>query len=204
MDKKINNNGYEYVDLGLPSGTLWSTQNVGASKPSDTGLYFQWGDTQGYTADQLGKDKQFNWNDYKWNPSGDGKTFTKYTTPSEALELEDDAANANMGGDWHMPNPKQIQELIDNTTSEWITLDGVNGMKFTSKKNKLKSIFIPAAGIAWNGSINGSGLYGDIWSSMLNMNYADVGQYIDLSVVGVLIEYGYYRDNGLSIRGVIG
>lgn len=57
MDKEINNNGYEYVDLGLPSGTLWATCNVGASKPSDYGLYFQWGDTIGYPKDQIGKDK---------------------------------------------------------------------------------------------------------------------------------------------------
>ena len=65
MDKKTNNNGYDYVDFGLPSGTLWATCNVGASKPSDTGLYFQWGDTKGYTAEQVGKDKQFDWDDYK-------------------------------------------------------------------------------------------------------------------------------------------
>lgn len=48
MDKSINNNGYGYVDLGLPSGTLWATCNIGASKPSESGLYFQWGDTEGY------------------------------------------------------------------------------------------------------------------------------------------------------------
>ena len=68
MDKGINNNGFEYVDLELPSGTLWAAMNVGASKPSDYGLYFQWGDTSGYTADQVGKGKQFasDWNDYKW------------------------------------------------------------------------------------------------------------------------------------------
>ena len=71
-------NGHDYVDLGLPSGTLWATMNVGASKPSDAGLYFQWGDTQGYTADQVGTGdgkKKFSsdWSDYKWNPSGDGE-----------------------------------------------------------------------------------------------------------------------------------
>ena len=52
--KKINNNGHEYVDLNLPSGTLWATCNIGASKPSESGLYFQWGDTQGYTKEQIG------------------------------------------------------------------------------------------------------------------------------------------------------
>ena len=50
-DKKINSNGFDYVDLGLPSGTLWAACNVGASKPSESGLYFAWGETQGYTAD---------------------------------------------------------------------------------------------------------------------------------------------------------
>ena len=54
MDKEINNNGYGYVDLGLPSGTLWATCNVGASKPSDYGLYFQWGDIVGYAKGQIG------------------------------------------------------------------------------------------------------------------------------------------------------
>ena len=107
MDKEINNNGYDYVDLGLPSGTLWATCNVGADKPTDFGLYFQWGDTSGYTADQVGKDKQFNWSDYKWNPSGDGKTFTKYNTTGATLELTDDAAHVHMGGSWH------IQALIN-------------------------------------------------------------------------------------------
>ena len=69
MDKEFNNNGYDYVDLCLPSGTLWATMNVGASKPLESGLYFQWGDTKGYTTDQLGEGvgkKAFSWKDYKW------------------------------------------------------------------------------------------------------------------------------------------
>ena len=98
MNEILNNNGYGYVDLGLPSKTLWATCNIGADKPSDFGLYFQWGDTVGYAKDQIGKDKQFNLANYKWNPSGDGKTFTKYnkTDSKNVLDLEDDAANANM------------------------------------------------------------------------------------------------------------
>ena len=67
VNKSINNNGYDYVDLELPSGTKWATMNVGASKASDVGLYFQWGDTSGYTADQVGKDKQFNWTNYEFS-----------------------------------------------------------------------------------------------------------------------------------------
>lgn len=137
------------MDLGLPSGTLWATQNVGASKPSDYGLFFQWGDTSGYTAEQVRKDKQFSWNDYKWSIDGSDSNFSKYKTPDASLELADDAAHANMGGDWHMPTPTQIQELLNTayTKNEWTTQDGVNGRQFTSKNNG-KSIFIPAAGFA--------------------------------------------------------
>ena len=169
---KVNNtNGFGYADLGLPSKTLWATCNVGADKPSDFGLYFQWGDTIGYTQDQIGLgvgQKKFAWADYKWNPSGDGKTFTKYTTEGATLELEDDAANKYMGGDWHMPTPTQISELLNNTTNTWTTQNGVNGYNFTSKTDTSKSIFIPAAGNAWDGSVSYSGDDGCVWSSMLS------------------------------------
>ena len=33
-------NGHAYVDLGLPSGTLWATTNVGAENPWDYGKHF--------------------------------------------------------------------------------------------------------------------------------------------------------------------
>ena len=69
MNKEINSNGFGFVDLDLPSGTLWATSNVGASKPSDIGLYFQWGDVQGCTAEQVGANegkKAFTCDDYKW------------------------------------------------------------------------------------------------------------------------------------------
>lgn len=59
MNRKVNNNGYNYVDLDLPSHTLWATCNIGSEKPTDTGLYFQWADTKGWTSDQIGVDKWF-------------------------------------------------------------------------------------------------------------------------------------------------
>ena len=97
-------NGHDYVDLGLPNGTLWVACNVGASKPSEAGLYFQWGDTVGYTKDQVGTgegQKKFakDYSDYKW---GVDPNFTKYTKIGDKLELEDDAAHVHMGGDWHI------------------------------------------------------------------------------------------------------
>ena len=172
MSSRINNKGYDYVDLDLPSGTLWATMNVGASKPSDCGLYFQWGDIVGYTKGQVGigkGKKKFgtDWNDDNWR----WKDVIKYTTNSATLGLEFDAAHINMGGDWHMPSTAQIQELIDNTTSTWEEMDEVKGILFTSIKDASKSIFIPAVGDAWNGSVGSIGIYGGIWSPMLNEDY---------------------------------
>ena len=198
-------NGHDYVDLGLPSHTLWATMNVGASKASDAGLYFQWGDTVGYTADQVGTgegQKKFasDESDYKF---GVYPNYSKYTTAGATLDLEDDAAHVNMGGSWHMPTPDQINELIDNTTSTWTTQDGVNGRLFTSMKDTSKFIFIPAAGNAWDGSVQDSGDYGSVWSSMLDTDSVFDGQYLSFSSGGVYLDYRsrYY---GLSVRGVVG
>lgn len=204
MDKGINNNGYDYVDLGLPSGTLWATCNVGASKPIDYGLYFQWGDTQGCTKDKVGKDKYFEWSVYKWYYKWAGcQNFTKYTIEGAKLDLEDDAAHVHMGGDWHMPTPEQIKELIDNTTSEWTTLDGVDGRLFTSRKDESKFIFIPAAGNAGSGLLNNHKRIGSIWSSILGIYSFYYGQRLYFDSVGAYSISSAPRYGGLSVRGVI-
>ena len=192
---------YSYVDLTLPSGTLWVEQNVGAYKPSDYGLYFQWGDTSGYTADQVGTGegkKKFasDWSDYKW---GTYPNFSKYTTPNAKLDLEDDAAHVNMKGSWHIPTYEQCQELFDNTTTAWTTSDGVSGMTFTSKKDISKSIFIPAAGFALNGSVLNSGSSGNVWAERVDSHYINYGLYFRLAQ-----RSSGKRYNGYSIRGVIG
>lgn len=203
MNKGIDNNEYEYVDLGLPSGTLWARQNIGASKPSEIGLYFQWGDTIGYTKDQVGIDKQFNYEDYKFSISGSGKYFSKYTAQDVSLKLEDDAAHVNMGGDWHMPTYEQVKELIDNTTSEWAALDDINGKLFTSKKDTSRSLFFPVNGYAWDGLHYGNVNNCIIWLSTKNSNYAYYGQNACFSSGGTYF-YGSGRGYGFPIRGVIG
>ena len=118
-------NGYEYVDLGLPSGTKWAKMNVGANSEIDAGLYFAWGETTGYTASQVGTDKQFTWNDYTLTEDS-GSTFTKYnaTDNKTHLELTDDAAAVNMGGDWHIPNRAQCIELFKETKNGFVTNAG--------------------------------------------------------------------------------
>ena len=191
-------NGHSYVDLGLPSGTLWATMNVGASKPLDYGQYFQWGDTNGYTAEQVGKDKQFNWDDYKFSINGSSTNFSKYG--ALVLQLEDDAAHVNMGGDWHIPTNEQFEELYENTDFKFTTLDGIGGVSFTSKKDESKSIFIPSAGKALNGSIIQSGNSVGTWTNQSFSNDNGFCLYIYSGGDGDKLP----RYCGISVRGVIG
>ena len=194
------------MDLGLPSRTLWATCNVGASNPSDFGLYFQWGDTQGYTANQVGTgdgQKKFasDGSDYKF---GVNPNYSKYATKGAKLELEDDAVHVNMGGDWHMPTPDQINELIDNTTTAWTTSDDdVNGILFTSMTVPSKSIFIPAAGAAWDGSLKRRGSSGYVWSSVLSSSLVYSGHYLYFDSDYPYLDYSL-RSHGFSVRGVLG
>jgi hypothetical protein len=140
---------YEWVDLGLPSGLLWASTNVGAEKPEDFGLYFAWGETEGYEG--ITDEKQFSWEDYKLC-GGSSSTLTKYNNNSSygaidtltTLEQVDDVAYQS-DKTCRMPTKDDLIELTANTTSNFETLNGVNGMRFTSNING-NSIFIPAAG----------------------------------------------------------
>ena len=157
----------DWVDLGLPSGTLWATCNVGASAPEDYGDYFAWGET-------APKD-YYDWSTYKWC-NGGHTTITKYCTNSEygyngfvdnktELDLEDDAAYVNWDPSWCMPTVEQQQELYQNCSSVWTTKNGVNGRLFTGPNGN--TLFLPAAGGRWDGSRYYVGSYGYYWSRTL-------------------------------------
>ena len=200
---------YKLIDLDLPSGTLWMDRNIGASSPEDAGLYFAWGETIGYTADEVGKTKQFNWDDYKY-ANGAYNKLTKYCNKSSygndgytdsltTLETTDDAVLQNVHK-YSMPTKEQLQELIDGTTSTWTSQNGVNGRLFTSKTNG-NSIFVPAAGHGYNGSMNDVGSYGHLWSSSLYGDSTNVAWYLAFDSGYVdLVSNG--RCYGLSVRGV--
>ena len=204
-------NGHEYVDLGLPSGTKWATMNVGANSETDSGLYFQWGETQGYADAST---KAFSWEDYKYgkfnSSDATNRGMTKYNREDSKTELdaEDDAAHVNMGGEWHMPTKEQCEELFNtaNCTSEWVTDyngSGVNGHLFTSKVNGNK-LFVPAVGYCEGGSVLRTVYEGYVWTSSLHSNdfrYAR-GFYFGSGIVGD-VSYGN-RCNGRSVRGVVG
>ena len=200
---------YKTVDLGLTSGTLWMDRNVGAEKPEDYGLYFAWGETQGYSG--ITSDKQFSWTDYKY-ANGSSSKLTKYCNNSSygndgftdnltTLETTDDSALQN-AHKFVMPTKAQLQELIDGTNYTWTTQNGVNGGLFTSKTNG-NSIFVPAAGYCGYGSQRGVGEYGYLWSSSLDESYPYYAWSLGFGSDVVGLSGNFYRYYGLSVRGVV-
>ena len=133
---------YEYVDLGLPSGLLWAKKNIGAETEEDGGLYFQRGDTQGYTAEQVGFEegqKYFDWSDYKFSIDGSSRDFSKYNDSDSktVLDPEDDAAHVNMGDNWRMPTLEECKELFINTDVYLVQTDDkeIHGTEVQNDEN---------------------------------------------------------------------
>ena len=202
----MKENGFEYVDLGLPSGTMWATCNVGATKPEDEGLLFQFGRVDGYkyvdfknrfrTKDQ---NKQDTGNEYT-PVTTSGKVYKKYDT----LDLNDDAAHVNMGGAWHMPTYYQLEELLNNTSHKIETIKDVKGMLFTSKINN-NQLFIPFAGYWYNGiyynAYNAKGCT-DIWSSQVHALYVGNAYSLYCNSNDYAHVYGNGFSSAFSVRGV--
>ena len=168
-----NKDPHEYVDLGLPSGTLWATCNVGASKPEEYGNYFAWGETTTKST--------YEWGTYKYS--------------------SDDAATANWGSGWQMPSLEQFFELYNSsyTTTTWTTLNGVKGRKITSKSNR-NSIFLPAAGYCNGTSLTnvGNGYY---WSRSLGTGDSGDAYALFFFSSGIHTSRSY-RCYGQSVRPV--
>ena len=188
----------EYVDLGLPSGTLWAKRNLGAEKETDFGHFFQWGDTQDYSI--VGH--QFNWDDYKWGTSWDKIAKYNVSDCKSILDNEDDPAFVATNGEQKMPTKEQLQELIDCANHEWTNIDGVRGMKFINKKDDTKYIFIPAAGHCYDGSRYGVGSWGSVWSATRDKSNIYYAWLMYFEVGNGYTNY-YNRCGGYSVRGVL-
>lgn len=169
--------GHDYVEIG---GLKWATMNIGANNVTDYGQYFQWGDTTGYVAANVGASgttnaKPFTWADYKFSggrtsPGTTGQTKYNSTDSKTALDICDDAARANWGGSWRMPTTAEYAALGNAVTTAW-TADyqgsGVAGLVCTDKTDNSKTLFFPAAGRCNNSSVSNVGIDGNYWSSSL-------------------------------------
>lgn len=202
---------HDYVEIG---GIKWATMNIGANSITDTGLYFQWGDTSGYTAAQVGSgegQKYFGGADYKYgngtsSPGTTGMTKYNSTDGKTVLDASDDAVSVAWGGNWRMPTTAEFQALGTATTSAW-TADyqgsGVSGLVLTSKADDSKTLFFPACGYANQGSVGYVDL-GNYWSSSLysgGVNYAR-----NLNFGNNYVSWNnrtYRRYDGCPVRGVL-
>ncbi len=149
-------NGIQWVDLGLPSGLKWATENVGATIASDVGNYYAWGEVEP-------KQK------YKYSFNGDGiyiveSKSTDTIDKSCPDSLQTDAATAILGSTWRMPNDNDWLELQSYCNWMWLTMNGKTGYLVVSQKNG-NSIYLPAGGYLGTRNIRNVGRQGYYWSS---------------------------------------
>ncbi len=204
---------HPYVDLGLPSGTLWATYNVGATKPEEVGNYYGWGETK--------PRKLYGDNSYKyWSVD----TFSKYNNADNLKELlpEDDAATVNWGNAWRMPTYNEQQELIENTYMVWFSGKDSTDVKgiifykakspedkgtFVNGKNTPSAnysdsdahIFLPVAGYCDQIRNYGFSSEGRYWSSSLESSeYSNELEFNEVKIMA----FSFYRQLAYSVRAV--
>ena len=192
---------HEYVDLGL--SVKWATFNVGAYSPEMNGDYFAWGETEPKT--------DYSWSTYKYC-NGSDTTITKYNSNDKygtidnkmTLDLEDDAAQVNWGGDWRMPTKEDYQDLVDNCTWEWISLNGINGYKITSKLTGYtdRSIFLPATGYKIDKTVTVNGSDGRYNTSTLNASNEKQVYEFSSNQNNYKVNSGGGREHGHTVRPV--
>jgi hypothetical protein len=196
-------NGHGWVDLGLPSGTLWATCNIGASKPEDYGDYFAWGETKPQSGNVD------NWNSYKY-ANGSYDKLTKYCSKSDygdngftdnqtTLQTGDDPATS-WGSGWRTPSKAQWDELLANTTNKWTTQNGVKGRLFTAKNGQ--TLFLPAAGYLWGSELHYAGSSGYYWSRSLDTDNPSDAWGLTFNSGGCYMNRHGDRRYGFSVRPV--
>lgn len=199
FNRFVNNNGHDYIDLGLPSGTLWATMNIGASSVTDPGFYFAWGETEpksSYTWENYAFGTEDNLTEYWYDENlGD---FDK-----TRLDLEDDAAHVLWGGGWHIPTIYQLQELDEcfRTASED---DFTYSDDYIVFKNLL---YIPSSGVMNDSSLSSDTYQFILQSSDMSTIFNPNG-FLGMSEVGTSNDSSgrdlFPKYLGTSIRPVIG
>lgn len=196
--------GHDYIDLGLPSGTMWATCNVGADSPDQYGDYFAWGETTPKTT--------YNWSTYKYS-KGDYNQLTKYCPQSDfgfngftdnlkTLQPSDDAATANWGEGWSTPTYKQWVELLTKCSYSFTTINGVKGCLFTARNGN--TIFLPAGDSRYDEEPRLIGEEGSYWSSSLYQDMPDgaKGCQFIISFDDCDLYNTFCRANGRPVRAV--
>lgn len=180
----------EAVDLGLPSGVLWATFNVGASAPEEFGDFYAWGEV---TTKEI-----YNYENYTRDNYGYGK--------DGVLTPEHDVAHVKWGGEWRMPTRTELIELYKKCTWEWTTLNNVNGYKVISKSNGA-SIFLPAAGYSFEGKLLEVNEGGNYWTSSYDSTPSQEYNHtygMDFYSNKVRYDYSFGPSKGFSVRPVKG
>ena len=191
-DQTKSSEQVEAVDLGL--SVKWANMNVGAKKSSDYGTYFAWGET---------RPKEFySWKTYAWS-KGDTQFLTKYSFADRKVQLapSDDAARANLGGEWRMPTVDEFEELVNpaNCKWEWTTNNGVNGYKVTGKKTG-NSIFLPITGFRFYADVQFRGITGVYWTSTVYTGDPNKAWCLEFNVTDVDVSFGHVSSNRFSGR----
>ena len=175
-------NGYEYVDLGLPSGLKWATCNVGAENPEDYGNYYAWGETS--TKSEITEENSLTY----------GKSMSDISG-----NITYDVARKEWGSSWRLPTKKELEELESKCKWQWTTINGKNGYKVTGPNGN--SIFLPAAGCRYGSSLDYAGEYGYFWSSAPLESNDDSAYYLYFNSSHRNVDW-CYRYFGQSVRPV--
>lgn len=200
-------NTHQYIDLGLSSGTLWATCNVGANNPQDIGKFFAWGDTVGHGKD-VSDGYLFDWEHYIWcEVSGDDTSFTKYCSDSSRgkdgftdgeyeLAPEDDAAYMNWGSEWRTPTKEQFDELQSECNWTLTTYHDVKGYEVTGPNGN--TIFLPETGWRLDDMLLDGGAY---WSRSTDPDDVGGAFYLGWDDWGTYLYGG--RLDGQCVRPVV-
>ncbi len=181
-------NGHEYVDLGLPSGTLWATCNIGATRPEGFGGYYAWGETE--------EKSTYSWSNYI---HCDGSYSNCHNIGNDIAGTQYDVAHVKWGGSWRIPTIDQLKELMDNCSVTWTTLNGVYGAHLVGPNGV--SIFLPATGYLRSSLNEDSSVY--IWSSSASSDREFNANYIHLSSSNYWSWGSFFRYSGLPVRAIV-
>ncbi len=131
---------FEHVDLGLTSGNVWATSNLGVEDQYAYGDYYAWGELE--PKNDVSMFTRLNYRFY----DADASEYTKYCEYDNktTLQMSDDPIRKEMQGSWRMPSEDDFQELIDECTWKWVN-DGEHVGALATGPNG-NTIFFPAGG----------------------------------------------------------